>query len=273
MLAGAALLHVEAEASRERSNASHDRHHHAEPGRDHAPADGRQAQQRHHDPAHPVDPAQDGDDALLAGDRGPQEDGVDDGVRVGAVAQDRAAEDRAHASNAAIRRSAGSASSSGQSAGSGGHQAWASCSGSGVTSTPSGSHACPMSIARRFGRETSASTVSRSGVTDHSSSSSRPSVSTGSSPTSTAPPAPSAQRPAHEATQPARRPASQRPSAERVTHSAASEGAAPPARGGGGGGAPAARPAAPGEGGGAGAGAPRRRSGSPRAEPRARHGR
>ena len=49
------------------------------------------------------------------------------------------------------------------------------------------------------------------------------SVSTGSSPTSTAPPAPSAQRPAHVATQAARRPASQRPSASRTTHSTDSE--------------------------------------------------
>ena len=47
-------------------------------------------------------------------------------------------------------------------------------------------------------------------------------VSAGFSSTSTAPPAPSAQRPAHEASQAARRPASQRPSAaERTTHSTA----------------------------------------------------
>ena len=75
----------------------------------------------------------------------------------------------------------------------------------------------------RLGRHTSASTAKRSGSTPHSSSSSRVSVSVGSSPTSTAPPAPSAQRPAHVATQGARRPASQRPSASRTTHSAASE--------------------------------------------------
>ncbi len=71
------------------------------------------------------------------------------------------------------------------------------------------------------GRQISASPRTRSGATDHSSSSSRTSVSAGLSPRSTAPPAPSAQRPAHEATHGARRPASQRPSAERVTHSAA----------------------------------------------------
>ena len=67
----------------------------------------------------------------------------------------------------------------------------------------------------------SASPRTRSGATDHSSSSSRTSVSAGLSPRSTAPPAPSAQRPGHDASQAARRPASQRPSAERVTHSAA----------------------------------------------------
>ena len=72
----------------------------------------------------------------------------------------------------AIWRSAGSASS-GQAPGSAGHQACSSCSASGVTSAPSGSHARPTSIASRLGRETSASTDSRSGATDHSSSSSR----------------------------------------------------------------------------------------------------
>ncbi len=59
--------------------------------------------------------------------------------------------------------------------------------------------------------------------------SSRTSVSAGLSPRSTAPPAPSAQRPAHEETHGARRPASQRPSAARVTHSAATLSDASPA--------------------------------------------
>ena len=68
--------------------------------------------------------------------------------------------------------------------------------------------------------QTSASTVSRSGLTDHSSCSSRTSVWAGFSPSSTEPPAPSAQRPDHVASQSARRPASQRPSAARTTHSA-----------------------------------------------------
>ena len=73
----------------------------------------------------------------------------------------------------------------------------------------------------RWGSRRSASPRTRSGETAHSSLSSRTSVSAGLSPRSTAPPAPSAQRPAHEDTQAARRPASQRPSAERVTHRAA----------------------------------------------------
>ena len=88
---------------------------------------------------------------------------------------------------------------------------------------PSASQAWPISITIPFGRRTRASTASRSGATDHSSSSSRVSASTGSSPTSTAPPAPSAQRPAHVATHGARRPASQRPSASRTTHSTDSD--------------------------------------------------
>jgi hypothetical protein len=75
-----------------------------------------------------------------------------------------------------------------------------------------------LSITMPVGRETSASTANRSGVTAHSSSSSRVSASTGSSPTSTLPPAPSAQRPAQVATHGARRPANQRPSASRATH-------------------------------------------------------
>ena len=96
------------------------------------------------------------------------------------------------------------------------------------TAAPSGSQAWPMNITSRCGRRTSASQRTRSGATDHSSSSSRVSVSTGLSPTSTAPPAPSAQRPAHDDSQGARRPASQRPSASRVTHSAATDSDASP---------------------------------------------
>ena len=60
---------------------------------------------------------------------------------------------------------------------------------------------------------------SRSGTTPHSSSQLAASAPAGSSPASTAPPAPSAHMPAHVATQPARRPASQRPSGSRTTHS------------------------------------------------------
>ena len=70
-------------------------------------------------------------------------------------------------------------------AGSGGHQAWASCSASRSPRRPRASHAWPISITIPVGRETRASTANRSGVTDHSSSSSRVSASTGSSPSST----------------------------------------------------------------------------------------
>ena len=73
------------------------------------------------------------------------------------------------------------------------------------------------------GSRTSASARQRSGVTDHSSPTSRSSVCAGLSPRSTAPPAPSAQRPAHDDSHAARRPASQRPSAARTTHSDAIE--------------------------------------------------
>ena len=182
--------------------------------RDHAAPDGGQAEQRHDDPADAVHPPEHGHDRLAVGDRRPQQHAVDDRVRVGARSGGRARRSSrlmpaSPPSGAAPGRRRPRASRRGRR----GHHACSSCSASRVTSTPAGSHASPTSIASRLGSDTSASTVSRSGVTDHSSSSSRPSVSTGSSPTSTAPPAPSAQRPAHEATHVARRPASQRPSA------------------------------------------------------------
>ena len=68
--------------------------------------------------------------------------------------------------------------------------------GRATTSAPLATHAWPTSRTSRLGVHTSASTCARSGIRPHSSCSSRVSVSTGFSPTSTAPPAPSAQRPA-----------------------------------------------------------------------------
>ena len=118
-------------------------------------------------------------------------------------------------------RRRGSSASSGHCPMSAGHHACASCSASRTTSAPSASQAVPTNMTRRWGRRTSASQRSRSGSTLHSSRSSRASVSAGDSPRSTAPPAPSAQRPGHELSHGARRPASQRPPASRVTHSAA----------------------------------------------------
>ena len=127
-------------------------------------------------------------------------------------------------------RGSASPASGGQSSMSRGHHANSSCSWSGVTVLGarrqprlSDEHHEPV------GQPQSASPRTRSGATAHSSCSSRTSVSAGFSPRSTAPPAPSAQRPAHEATHGARRPASQRPSAERVTHSAATLSEASPA--------------------------------------------
>ena len=70
----------------------------------------------------------------------------------------------------------------------------------------------------RCGSRTSASPRTRSGATDHSSSSSRTSVSAGLSPTSTAPPAPSAQRPGPRR-QPRRAPAGE-PAPVGVAHDA-----------------------------------------------------
>ena len=81
----------------------------------------------------------------------------------------------------------------------------------------------PTTITSRCGRRTSASTVRRSGSHRPLLVSSRTSVSAGLSPMSTAPPAPSAQRPGHDDSHADRRPASQRPSAARVTASAAIE--------------------------------------------------
>ena len=124
---------------------------------------------------------------------------IDNGVGVAAVAE-KVPVESAFMPGSTPSAAAPGRRPPGQAPGSAGHQACSSCSASGVTSAPSGSHARPTSITSRLGSETSASTVSRSGVTDHSSSSSRVSVSTGSSPTSTEPPAPSAQRPAHDAT-------------------------------------------------------------------------
>ena len=122
------------------------------------------------------------------------------------------------ASSAAIRRS-GSSASAGQRPTSAGHQANSSCSSSGTTSAPVGQPRLPDEHHHAAGAAAPAPRpCSRSGATDHSSSSSRASVSTGFSPTSTAPPAPSAQRPAQEASHAARRPASQRPSASRTMH-------------------------------------------------------
>ena len=89
------------------------------------------------------------------------------------------------------------------------------------TSAPSGSHAWPMNITRPWGSRISASPRTRSAATDHSSSSSRVSVVNGLSPRSTAPPAPSAQRPGQLASHAARRPASQRPARSRTMHIAA----------------------------------------------------
>ena len=96
------------------------------------------------------------------------------------------------------------------------------------TSAPDGTQACPTNITIWWGSSTSASPRTRSGSTDHSSRSSRASVSTGFSSSSTEPPAPSAQRPGHVASHAARRPASQRPSPSRTTHSAATERLASP---------------------------------------------
>ena len=119
--------------------------------------------------------------------------------------------------SSASRRS-GSSASAGQLAGSVGHQANSSCSSSGVTVAPSASHAWPISSTSSLGSSSSASMRIRSGTTDHSSRSSRPSVSAGFSSTSTDPPAPSAHLPAQDASHGARRPASQRPSAARTMH-------------------------------------------------------
>src|SRR5271155_357085 len=130
---------------------------------------------------------------------------------------------RAHSDSQRAIRGNVSPASGGHCSIASGHHANASCSSSGTTvsSAPSASHACPTNITSCWGSRTSASARTRSGETAHSSLSSRTSVSAGFSPRSTAPPAPRAQRPAQEETHPARRPASQRPSAERVTHRAA----------------------------------------------------
>ena len=108
--------------------------------------------------------------------------------------------------------------SPGQPPTSAGHHVCASCSSSGTASAPDASHAIPTTKTSPFGVSASASTDSSTGATDHSSWSSRTIASTGCSPTSTAPAAPSVQRPVHDASQGARRPASQRPSASRTTH-------------------------------------------------------
>ena len=82
-----------------------------------------------------------------------------------------------------------------------------------------GSHARPTTKTSPFGVPASASTVSRSGATDHSSSQlARQRLDRLLADLDRAA-APSAQRPAQEASQAARRPASQRPSASRTTHS------------------------------------------------------
>ena len=102
-----------------------------------------------------------------------------------------------------------------------GHQANSSCSSSGLTVAPGAQprladeHHHPIARAgpapRPVGARARRSTPPAS---------SRASVSVGFSSTSTEPPAPSAQRPAQDATQAARRPASQLPSESRTTHSA-----------------------------------------------------
>ena len=79
---------------------------------------------------HAVHPPEHGHEVLAARDRRPQQHGVDDRVRVGAVAQDGPAQDRAHASSDAIRRSAGSASPPASRRDPRGHHACASCSAS-----------------------------------------------------------------------------------------------------------------------------------------------
>ena len=67
-------------------------------------------------------------------------------------------------------------------------------------SSPSASQACPTNMTIRWGSRRSASPRTLTGATSHSSLSSRTSVLVGLSPRSTAPPAPSAQRPAQEET-------------------------------------------------------------------------
>ena len=86
------------------------------------------------------------------------------------------------------------------------------------------SQACPMSITSRLGRQTSASTASRSGATDHSSSSSRASVCD--RVLADLDRAAGAERPAPgpgRDPRRARRPASQRPSASRTAQRTESE--------------------------------------------------
>ena len=87
-----------------------------------------------------------------------------------------------------------------------------------ATSAPDGSQACPTNITIWWGSSTSASPRTRSGSTDHSSRSSRASVSTGFSSSSTEPPAPSAQRPGPRR-EPCRAPARQ-PAPVAVAHDA-----------------------------------------------------
>src|SRR4051794_23135195 len=171
----------------------------------------------HDEPAEPVGEAEDGLAGLPARCPGGEQGGVDRRVGEGGPLE---VPEGDHRRSEAIRRS-GASASSGQSAGSSGHHAYWSCSSSGTTSAPAASQAWPTNITSSCGRRTSASARTRSGSTPHSSRSSRDSVSAGCSNGSTAPPAPSAQRPAQDDSQAARRPASQRPSASRITHSAA----------------------------------------------------
>ena len=216
-----AFLHDEADAARERPEPAHHGHHHAEPERDDPAPHGVDAEQGYDDPSDPVRASR-----RCASPGCPRSPARSASGRSAECVNER----YLRRLKVIMGRAGGPCARAagrprpGQAPTSRGHHACSSCSGSRADlGAAAASHAWPTSMIIRFGRHTSASTAKRSGSTPHSSSSSRVSVSVGSSPTSTAPPAPSAQRPAHVATQGARRPASQRPSASRTTHSAASE--------------------------------------------------
>ena len=109
--------------------------------------------------------------------------------------------------------------SSGHSSGSGGHHAWASCSWSRPTSAPGASQAWPISIDQAAGGGDQRLDLKPLGLDGPFLGQLAAERARGSSPASTAPPAPSAHTPAQVATHSARRPASQRPSLSRTTHS------------------------------------------------------